>query len=133
MATTYKTLLDRSSKHSILGEGTPFGDELDGAMANTKGQPFADFRNVEFPHLSDPEPEHADINLPTFDSVLENLLVSDYTYNTGGEPQYSVTVPKAPSRGGTADLYDIGNPQTNFGTFGKYDGVDKGPTNGFYH
>ena len=131
-------LLDKASKHSLLGQDVPFGDTDNGAMASAKGPRFADFRNIQFPQHSDPEPHHADIFAPDFDSVLETLLVSDYQYNRGGEPQYQQTIKSAPLRGGTVDLWATQDGSDyRLPTSGPYkpgyrgrDGI--GPEDGFY-
>ena len=125
-------LLELASKHSLLGENTPFGDTTNGEMVTTTGPRFADWRNTAFPSYMDPEPDHQDIMDPTFDSVLEKLLYSNYTYNRGGEPEYSVTVPNSPSRGLYADLWDGDPPVASYNAFGKYDGITHGPEDGTY-
>ena len=127
------SLVDKMSKHSLLGDGTAFSDPNDG-MEMVVGPQFANFRNTAFPTLGSfsPEPNHTDTADPIFDSILEKLLYEDHVYNRGGEPEYSVVVPSAPSRGLYADLWDGDPPIASYNAFGKYDGIINGPTDGTY-
>jgi len=128
------SLVDKMSKHSLLGDQTAFSDPIDG-MEVVVGPQFANFRNTAFPLLTSfsPEPDHTDIEAPIFDSILEKLLYEDYSYNrAAGDPDYNVTVPHSPSRGLFADLWDGDPPEASYNAFGKYDGISNGPEDGTY-